>query len=400
MPAPVEIVQEDDALTEHSFQEAVIGKVNTAFNDPDAPKVTEIDDISSATEDQRLLEDLGEVDPQAVEETPEVEEREPQGGVAFDAAGRARDPDTGHYLSAEEAARRLATEEPEAEAEEDDEYIELEFSDPALAEYLSKYDGDIEKALKSAMNAESLIGRQSQEVAETRALRSELDQLKGMLAAGLAQQQAPPPLAPITNEMIEYEPARAAKLAADRGDVETLTRAVDSWISSGDPKDAFQAALFVAQIDNDMRESAIRAELEQMRSAPAPEPAAPPALAGVVQRYPDMNDRLPAMREILVARQDLAGILESESSSPEAKAAVVETLYLAAGGRQEAGSLQRDLVRKARVKTREDAQAERSKRVVSGASKGRGSAGTAEGQGQRVPLFLQHFRAHMGLEIE
>ena len=60
---------------------------------------------------------------------------------------------------------------------------------PETEEYLAKYDGDLTKALNAAANAQSLIGRQGNELGD---VRRELQELRERLDTRAADRAAVP----------------------------------------------------------------------------------------------------------------------------------------------------------------------------------------------------------------
>jgi hypothetical protein len=69
---------------------------------------------------------------------------------------------------------------------------------PQSQEFLSKYDGNVEEALKGAANAQALIGRRDE---RTETLEKELAELRG-ITHGLMARGAAPAAQPLSNEQV------------------------------------------------------------------------------------------------------------------------------------------------------------------------------------------------------
>ncbi len=144
--------------------------------------------------------------------------------------------------------------------------------DPAVAAFLAKYDGDASKALKAAVEAQSVIGRQGQEMGT---LREQIAELRGMVTAQAASATAAPPM---TQEDAE---SRAAELVAEQGYHAAATMLVNESLKSGDSK-AYDALLANWVLENPI--AAQRYDLEFQlwkRDQDAPAPKADPTLSRV-----------------------------------------------------------------------------------------------------------------------
>jgi hypothetical protein len=205
----------------------------------------------------------------------EGEERTPDrsiaGGltVAGPEQGQARDQETGKFISNQEktpapAAPAAATDTP-GEGEGD-------FADPAVQEFLSKYGGNVEEALKGAANAQALIGRRDE---RTETLEKELAELRG-ITQGLMARGAAPAAQPLSNEQIvdiastriealgfEGAATEAANTAQTTGDERPLQAVLEQW----DLESRFAAMNFLTDFRLWQREQAAAAQ------APAEQPA-------------------------------------------------------------------------------------------------------------------------------
>lgn len=155
--------------------------------------------------------------------TEELEGREPTvstsiaEGLVEAGTTAARDEQTGRFTPAGE--EQEGEEETPAEGEEQEE-VEDEGLSPEVQSLLEKHDGDAEAALAEALerhkNAESLIGRQGNDLGK---LREELAELRGEVKAQrelapAAQQQAQPMSSEDLEEMVAEHGGQAVALWA------------------------------------------------------------------------------------------------------------------------------------------------------------------------------------------
>jgi hypothetical protein len=77
--------------------------------------------------------------------------------------------------------------EREAVTTSEDEADEPLHDDPEIAALLKKHDGDVNKALREAAEAQKLIGKQGQELGELRAVREQVAELRGRIEQQAAQ---------------------------------------------------------------------------------------------------------------------------------------------------------------------------------------------------------------------
>lgn len=138
-----------------------------------------------------------------------------------------RDPDTGKFVSNQEATTAQAEEEAATETS-GEETGELP-DDPEIQAFLAKYDGDVTKALKGAANAQTLIGRRDE---EREALKTELAELRGMVQ-GLAARGATASIASITDAQVTEI---ATSQIAERGYAQAATDAANHAQTSGDER--------------------------------------------------------------------------------------------------------------------------------------------------------------------
>jgi hypothetical protein len=156
------------------------------------------------------------------------------------AAAPVRD-EKGRFVSNQE--RAAATKDTAAAAATDTSGTETptgDFADPAVQEFLQKYDGNVEEALKGAANAQALIGRREERTAE---MGRELAELRGLvqgLQAGRGA--AAPAVQPMSDDQVVevaagriqtlgYEGAatEAANHSHTTGDDRALRTILEQW---------------------------------------------------------------------------------------------------------------------------------------------------------------------------
>lgn len=248
--------------------------------------------------------------------------------LIIDDQGRTRGPD-GKFASLKDAAPGPSGEdsgeeevpadvgiEPEAESEglqeadEEDAYV-LELDDPEILDLVeTKYGGDIGKALAGLKEAQSLIGRQGNELGELRELRSQLEQLQEYLfmqneASGVDWEEA-----------IAEDPEAAARLAAQYQNQDAFEQALEAWAQESPVK----VFTFLQ---------------EAQATANAPQPVSlEEAIGAVKERHPDILNKMPSIQEEARQRPALARLLQDPD--PQTRAEALEDLYVLASSRTSA----------------------------------------------------------------
>lgn len=149
--------------------------------------------------------------------------------------------------------------------------------DPAVAAFLARHNGDTDAALRAAVEAQSLIGRQGNELGTLREQQARLEgQLQALMAQGQQPQMAPVQLTAedIENMVEEHGGLETARWAAANGDRSLVDAVVRVWKDvDADPFDALA-----------FRQDYLLYEQEQRRAAEAAAqqpPAASPTDAWV-----------------------------------------------------------------------------------------------------------------------
>lgn len=377
---------EDESITPEQFAASVFAEIEGADSTADtaeAPAETQVADDGTDTGESR----------------PHVE----------DATGRLHDPETGKFIEKpedEEGSDEAETQAEDQQAEDEQEdsagdfVIEVDDEETAdrVQAVLEKYDGDPAKALLALVEAQSLIGRKGNEAAQANAeldqVRAELAQIKDGQDAVL--QRLSQPVVPITNELIETDPASAAEQAVLQDNVQALQAAIGAWQNGTDYVDANpEAARYF------LEKLALEAQIaEQHSQASAEAPVADATQAQldvevqkVVDRHPDLEQYVPAIAE--AANENPLLQRAMETGTPSERAQALEALTVIAKSRQGADT-SREALQRVQIRVKQEADdAKRSARVVSAS---RGTAAAA-GQPTGVDQFLAAFDAHLGLDM-
>lgn len=332
----------------------------------------------------------------AEEPTVEVgEARKDTPDLTFDAQGRAHGPD-GKFVPLRDApetgdseAEAIPTDvgiEPEAEAtegeapdspevsdEEEDAYV-LEIDDPELLELVdTKYGGDIVAALRGLREAQSLIGRQGNELGD---LRSQVEQIPQLLQQMFAQQQAAQSVD--WDELIEEDPEQAVYMAAQMQNPGAMQQALSTWAQS----DPFSAFMFLQQAS---------------QPAPPEPPSLEQAVDGLKGKYPDLNERLPAIEQEAAKRPALARLLQDQD--PETRVQALEDLYVLSGGREQALETPRKAARQVLLRAKAEADSAKSDAAVVSASNTSAAVAAPTNPNQGLQQVLRDLSGLDDLEI-
>lgn len=187
------------------------------------------------------------------------------------------------------------------------------FKDPAIQQYVEKFGGDLSAALRSAVEAQSLIGRQGSELGD---LRREVDQMREAISV-------PPPLDQESFQaLIEEDPQQAVYAAAQRGDQYAFDSALASWYEV-EPRAAarFERELELTRFRAEMQE-AIRPIAEPVREQTMRQLAAQ-AKMDLERQYQDFGDILGSVTEEEVAGIDTQVMRELSAQNPKAALEVI-----------------------------------------------------------------------------
>ena len=302
------------------------------------------------------------------EDAPEQGTEPVADGTYVDENGRLRGPD-GKFVAkdAQEADTEEDTPPEEAastEAEAEEWVLDI---DPDVQSFLDKYNGDLNKALRGAIEAQKMVGRQSAEVGELRKVQADLEALKEQVT----RRQEPQQPLPDYRSMIEEDPRTAAITAYENQHWDAMGAALASW-SQEDP---VEARLFAMNVKHEADMIQQRLDFEQrLEQAPKGDEQTQftTAVAGLVQKYPDLEATLPVIGKLAEERPLLRSTLES--GTPAERAAALEDLYLIAKSRTVESDTS-EAVRQVQVRVSDEAREARAAAAVVSSSGASAAAG-------------------------
>lgn len=263
--------------------------------------------------------------------------------------------------------------------------------DPLLSEYLSKYGGDRDKALKAAAHQQDVIGRQGAKLGE---LRQRQQQMEAFLA-GLQQQAPQQPQYNYSIDQIveaaEQSPQETAFWA-----IQNAPQAYDTVMDVWYQTDAKGASRFEQQIMAQALREQIRQEM-----APAIQPAMDmsrtnafyQAWAEVAQSNPEINNHTQQILEAAESAPEIVSILRD--GDIDSKKRMLTQLYWMARGRN-ADTLAAAAQGVMQQQNAQNQYAKNQAQVVT--SPGSGSADTT--RSDRVAAWKREFRKAAGLPLE
>lgn len=269
---------------------------------------------------------------------------------------------------AEEEQAPEETDQPEESAEEeptedrlrDDQGRYLpKFKDPDIQGFLAKYDGDLEKALRAAVESQSLIGRQGSELGELRRMVEEVR---------AAQQQPRQPERQYDPDQLQtwfddnpHQIPSVALQAHQAGDTGLRDAAIAAW----EELDRAGARQFERAV--------LKEEIQAQYVAPLVQQQQAQEMERVKQEFasahPDFEALAPAMTELAQGSPRVLGLLQSQD--PATVYEVLDYLYVKAEKhvRDRDGDTLALARQQAEVERQENArQAKTSARVASSAS--------------------------------
>lgn len=245
------------------------------------------------------------------ETTPEPEPQEQEGHVL----------ETDENLAPPEilAPQTAEAEEGAEEAEEEETEPELEL-DARSREYLSElaqqFGGDPAKALRNALDAQGMIGRQSTELGD---LRKAVEALQ----ANQGSAKAPVPFPGDLDEQIEENPGQVAQWALQENQPGIYEAAIRQWYED-DPRSAgrFERSLEMDYLRREMEESfkPVVGSVQQQTAARTMSQAQ----ADLRVAYPDLDSVLESATEAEVQGLDASVIRQLQETNPKA---ALETIY-------------------------------------------------------------------------
>jgi len=354
-----DVVDEHGGLTPDAFAAIVAGKLGTQEEAPEETPADTVDEPAPS-------DDVAESDPAADDPTPDPV----PDGTYEDENGRLRGPDGKFVAKGTEEHPHDPDVEPNVDPEPEEWVLDV---DPDVQSFLEKYDGDLNKALRGAIEAQKMVGRQGSELGELRKLQADLESLRSEIANRQPEQ---PQILPNYRELIDEDPRTAAVTAYENQHWDAMGAALAAWKE----EDPVEARLFAMQVKNEAEMAQQRYEFEERLAQAQPqvntEQEFVQAMSGLVARYPDLESTLPAIDEVSRERPLLRSVLES--GSPADRVAALEDLYLIAKSRTVASDTSA-AVRQVQVRVSDEARQARAAAAVvssSGASAATGDQPT------------------------
>lgn len=328
-----------------------------------------------------------------VESGIDTETGESRPEVTEDSNGRLRGPD-GKFVARETVDGDGEESDDGSGQELDDDGFVIEVDDEETAakvqSYLEKYGGDVTKALIGATEAQSLIGRKGNETArkdaELVAVKEELERLSRLVTETASR----PPLVPITQDMIEQDPAAAAQQAVLQDNLQAFQAAIAAWQEGtlyAEPNPQ-AAQLFLEKL-------ALESQLAELSTGPAAAGTSgdlDAEVAKVMERHPDLENYLSQIAA--AAGENLLLKNAMENGTPAEAAQALEALTIIAKSRT-GSDTSKEQMAKVQIRVKQEADAARaSARVVSAS---RGSAAT-ESPSEGKDQFLAAFEARLGID--
>lgn len=176
-------------------------------------------------------------------------------------------------FASDEQLQELATAASEDfpnEKEEDSVSVNgVDATDPAVAAFLRKYNGDVNKAIAGAVHLQRKAGEQSNELGDLRRMVDELSQLRETVQADYQQRQANQPLDQGTvdwfDEQLMQNPYGAIEYARQQGNNLLFQRGLAQWKEM----QPYEAAVYTNNLNN----AQLRQEVEQRVNAASQLPA-------------------------------------------------------------------------------------------------------------------------------
>lgn len=294
-------------------------------------------------------------------EQPETEEPEPEEGATVEPAEEVvaePEPDSGEEEGEqeEEGDDEDAEEEPGEEGEQPEQEETAEEFEPDVRAYLDRYQGDVGRALKGAIQLQQALGRQGQEKA---VLTRRVSELEGALAETSAFGTGPLLSEEQRNWVGEAlatgNPLVYVREAVKAGEYDLARGVCAAW---GDhaPYDALRAAQMIDYAESTALNSTVEAE--------PPQPINHGELLDVLaEHFPE----LPGYAEQMTTTISQLGenhplVIDARSNDPEQAVRGVIGIYEIARASTNAVSQTREVVKNGR---RDEATAARKKAVVS-----------------------------------
>lgn len=221
-----------------------------------------------------------------------------------------------------------AAEEPEEELEEEVEEEDSPQFSPDIQAFLDKYNGDVSKALEAAVNAQSKLGEQGQELGELRRMVQELGE---KIPAKTPQSPFVP--AEFQDAIVE-NPEQWALWAVQNENQAVYDQAMNEWYEQAPAR----AARFERAMEMQMLEQRLQQQYQPVTETVAQQQnanAITSAHRALSQKYPDFQQVLESATEGELAGIDRNLLAQAQQTNPEAALELVYR-WVSAGRETEA----------------------------------------------------------------
>lgn len=228
-----------------------------------------------------------------------------------------------------ELGQFASTEPQETVAETPEPQAENSGLDPAVQAYLTKYGGDVDKALAGAVHLQRKAGEQSNELGDLRRMVDELSALRETVQADYqARANAPQPIDQATadwyDQQVMQNPHQALAWAQQQGNQLLIQRGLDTWKEV----DPYGAAVYTNQLQNAQFQQQMEQKLQAAQQLPV-DANVNMALQSVRGRNPQFTNYDEALADTLERYPYQAQQLQAAASSGDRAQleGAIETLY-------------------------------------------------------------------------
>lgn len=289
--------------------------------------------------------------PETAEEVAAAEQLDSKLGAFFQAemADQQADTPSDDGPAAETAEPEASEPQPEPEAEPEVEaeaeaekpepprddagrFLPHKFTDPEIQGLVEKYGGDVNQALKAAVEAQRLIGRQGQELGE---LRKQMEETLEQRLTQFQQQTQQAQYAPsmVQSYIDDGNYYAAAETARQTGNQALLGHVLSSWGADS----PYEATVYTSALQQQEFARQIEERLGQFREMAQPitqitsQQKMGQALTEFSEGKPDMQQVAPEMLKVAEQSPTVVALLAQDD--PQVRAEVLDYLYTKARAR-------------------------------------------------------------------
>ena len=188
----------------------------------------------------------------------------------------------------------------------------------------------VEELERAYLELEQRSGRTSQELGELRALREEMAAIRERV-----EQPAPTPIPSNWDDVLDDNPAKAAKMALDAGDRERYEEAKAAWDAESPGAPEIYEQNMILQYELSQVKAKVEAQQQPVQSEREVNATAQ-ALQKVKEAHPDWDKFEDAMAQVMEERPLYSSALREavEAADADAQAAIFGDLYQLVAGRR------------------------------------------------------------------